>query len=166
LELAKHALSMDSTQVITWHLLALLMSAQKSYESALSLCKMAIRNSEWEVRDDGTGEKQGTPAEGEQVLHVLMTRVMLEHALYGASTALKSHSALFALYGRVFTGDGIGSVMMERVGEMLNRNTSTKSVPLQAASVGTKSVARSTVTRSTMNTSGPSIRLGKLPCTV
>ncbi|RKP27826.1 hypothetical protein SYNPS1DRAFT_20757 [Syncephalis pseudoplumigaleata] len=109
----KQSLQHDSTRVRAWHLLALLMSANKDLEGALRVCQVGIETSEWEVQADGSGEKQGTAMDGEDVLALMATRVALEDALYGPEKSLAHMNSLFVLYGRVFAGDGGGSAASE-----------------------------------------------------
>ncbi|KAI8057796.1 hypothetical protein BDF22DRAFT_662404 [Syncephalis plumigaleata] len=109
----KQSLQLDASRVRAWHLLALLMSANKDLEGALRVCQVGIETSEWEVQEDGNGEKQGSAIEGEDVLALMATRAALEDALYGPEKALTHMNSLFVLYGRVFAGDGGGSAASE-----------------------------------------------------
>jgi hypothetical protein len=162
----KQSLQLDSSRVRAWHLLALLMSANKDLEGALRVCQVGIETSEWEVQEDGNGDKQGTAVEGEDVLGLMVTRVALEDALYGPEKALTHMNSLFVLYGRVFAGDGGGSAASEinsAVRRDNNDHNGNGAASKSGRSVSPQQVKRGQATLAAPSTAVPrgSGRLGK-----
>ncbi|RKP07381.1 hypothetical protein THASP1DRAFT_30806 [Thamnocephalis sphaerospora] len=133
----KQSLQLDPSRVRAWHLLALLMSANKDIEGALRICSIGVETSEWEVQPDGTGERQGQAGEGEDVLALMVTRTALEELLHGPKEALAHLNTLFTLYGRVFAGEGGGSAASE-MNSTVRRDNDT-----QPAGGGSTRIARS-----------------------
>ncbi|KAI9594426.1 hypothetical protein BDF19DRAFT_423517 [Syncephalis fuscata] len=168
---AKQSLQLDASRVKAWHLLALLMSANKDLEGALRICQVGIETSDWEVQEDGNGEQQGTAVEGEDVLALMMTRVALEDALYGPEQALANTNALFVLYGRVFAGDGGGSAATSRSGRSISpqqsrRGASTLAAPPTHSRNGRLDVPISSYTGSVSGGNGGSISGSRIAPTV
>lgn len=166
---AKQAVSLDSSLISAWHLLALLMSAQKQHQQtqkqhqqAIQLCNMAIRSSEWEVGSDGSGEAQGEAKEGEEILQVLITKAMLQDAINGAEAGLKCHGTLFTFYSRVFAGDGLGASAGLGIELMTKANAKISYANGNASARSTftgyaATVAKTTATSKAKSTTGASL---------
>lgn len=96
----KQSLSLESAHVPSWHLLALLLSAQKEFDRALSICAVGLKESEWDLpQTDGLTASQ---LDGEEYLALRITQAALHDKIHGAESALEPQEALFALYTKVF----------------------------------------------------------------
>ncbi|KAF9979156.1 hypothetical protein BGZ73_005324 [Actinomortierella ambigua] len=96
----KQALGLNASHVPSWHLLVLLLSAQKDYDKALELCGVGLRESDWDKPEtDGLVASQ---LEGEEYLALRITQAILHDQVYGAEAALELHEALFHLYTKIF----------------------------------------------------------------
>ncbi|KAG0331758.1 hypothetical protein BG004_001516 [Podila humilis] len=96
----KQSLSFESSHIPSWHLLALLLSAQKEFERALNICHVGLKESEWDFpHTDGFTASQ---LDGEDYLALRITQAALQDKINGAEFALEPQEALFALYTKVF----------------------------------------------------------------
>jgi len=96
----KQSLSLESAHIPSWHLLVLLLSAQKEFDRALSICAIGLKESEWDLpQTDGLTASQ---LDGEEYLALRITQAALHDKIYGAESALEPQEALFALYTKVF----------------------------------------------------------------
>ncbi|KAG0233561.1 hypothetical protein BGW42_007396 [Actinomortierella wolfii] len=96
----KQALGLNASHIPSWHLLILLLSAQKDYDKALELCAVGLKESEWDKPDtDGLVASQ---LEGEEYLALRITQAILHDQVYGPEAALELHEGLFHLYTKVF----------------------------------------------------------------
>ncbi|KAF9212984.1 hypothetical protein BGZ59_006073 [Podila verticillata] len=96
----KQSLSLESSHIPSWHLLALLLSAQKEFDRALSICAVGLKESEWDLpQTDGLTASQ---LDGEEYLALRITQAALHDKIHGAESALEPQEALFALYTKVF----------------------------------------------------------------
>ncbi|KAI9293854.1 TPR-like protein [Neoconidiobolus thromboides FSU 785] len=107
----KQSLELYSSYTPAWHLLVLLMSCQKQFDQALSICEVAMREAEREVDP----EKEDTEQEGEELLGLLTTNLdgedllslkltynCLQEAALGTKIAINHHGSLFTLYAKVY----------------------------------------------------------------
>lgn len=111
-------IDLDPGHAPSWHLLVLLITAQKDYEAALKLCdvaldevdtedEMAAPNGDASSSSNINLSSASTRGEtGETVLKLRMTRALLVEALHGPEEALQTQQALFALFSQVF-GDSV-----------------------------------------------------------
>ncbi|KAF9905342.1 hypothetical protein BX616_001035 [Lobosporangium transversale] len=96
----KQSVALNASHIPSWHLLALLLSAQKDYERALNICSVALKESDWDLpQTDGLSASQ---LEGEDYLALRITQAALQDQLYGPESALEPQEALFVLYTKVF----------------------------------------------------------------
>ncbi|KAF9930266.1 hypothetical protein FBU30_000686 [Linnemannia zychae] len=96
----KQSISFNASHIPSWHLLALLLSSQKEYERALSICSVGLKESEWDLpQTDGFSASQ---LEGEDYLALRITQVILQDQVHGPEAGLEHEEALFSLYTRVF----------------------------------------------------------------
>lgn len=96
----KQSLSLESSHIPSWHLLALLLSAQKEFDRALSICAVGLKESEWDLpQTDGFTASQ---LDAEEYLSLRITQAALHDKIHGAESALEPQEALFALYTKVF----------------------------------------------------------------
>ncbi|KAG0098004.1 hypothetical protein BGZ93_001386 [Podila epicladia] len=96
----KQSLSLESSHIPSWHLLALLLSAQKEFDRALSICAVGLKESEWDLpQTDGLTASQ---LDAEEYLSLRITQAALHDKIHGAESALEPQEALFALYTKVF----------------------------------------------------------------
>ncbi|KAG0014581.1 hypothetical protein BGZ81_000368 [Podila clonocystis] len=96
----KQSLSLESSHIPSWHLLALLLSAQKEFDRALSICAVGLKESEWDLpQTDGLTASQ---LDGEEYLGLRITQAALHDKIHGAESALEPQEALFALYTKIF----------------------------------------------------------------
>ncbi|KAG0261688.1 hypothetical protein BG011_000784 [Mortierella polycephala] len=96
----KESLSLNTTHIPSWHLLALLLSSQKEYERALDICAVGLKESDWDLAQ--TDAFSASQAEGEEYLAFRLTQAVLHDKIYGAEAALEPQEALFGLYTKVF----------------------------------------------------------------
>ncbi|KAI8363521.1 hypothetical protein B0O80DRAFT_15574 [Mortierella sp. GBAus27b] len=103
----KDSLSFNATHIPSWHLLVLLLSSQKDYERALSVCSVGLKESEWDLaQTDGFSASQ---LDGEDYLALRITQAALQDQVHGPEAALEPQEALFVLYTKVF-GPEPGSI--------------------------------------------------------
>ncbi|KAH7058527.1 hypothetical protein BKA57DRAFT_151823 [Linnemannia elongata] len=96
----KQSLAFNSAHIPSWHLLVLLLSAQKDYERALSICAVGLKESDWDLpQTDGFSASQ---SDGEDYLALRITQAALIEQVNGAEAALEPQEALFVLYTKVF----------------------------------------------------------------
>ncbi|KAK3830849.1 MAG: hypothetical protein JOS17DRAFT_150437 [Linnemannia elongata] len=96
----KQSLGLNSAHIPSWHLLVLLLSAQKDYERALSICAVGLKESDWDLPEtDGFSASQ---LDGEDYLALRITQAALIEQVNGAEAALEPQEALFVLYTKVF----------------------------------------------------------------
>ncbi|KAF8944994.1 hypothetical protein BGZ47_003417 [Haplosporangium gracile] len=96
----KQSISLNSSHIPSWHLLALLLSSQKDYERALSICAVGLKESEWDLaQTDGFSASQ---LDGEDYLALRVTQAILQDQVHGPEAGLEHEEALFSLYTRVF----------------------------------------------------------------
>ncbi|KAF9926655.1 hypothetical protein FBU30_003799 [Linnemannia zychae] len=96
----KQSLNLSSSHIPSWHLLVLLLSAQKDYERALGVCTVGLKESEWDLpQTDGFTASQ---LDGEDYLALKITQAALIEQVNGAEAALEPQEALFILYTKVF----------------------------------------------------------------
>ncbi|KAF9125976.1 hypothetical protein BGX30_000205 [Mortierella sp. GBA39] len=96
----KQSLGVNSAHIPSWHLLVLLLSAQKDYERALSICTVGLKESDWDLpQTDGFSASQ---SDGEDYLALRITEAALIEQVNGAEAALEPQEALFVLYTKVF----------------------------------------------------------------
>lgn len=96
----KQSLGLNASHIPSWHLLVLLLSAQKDYERALSVCAVGLKESEWDLPEtDGFSASQ---LDGEDYLALRITQAALIEQVNGAEAALEPQEALFVLYTKVF----------------------------------------------------------------
>ncbi|KAF9549135.1 hypothetical protein EC957_004774 [Mortierella hygrophila] len=96
----KQSISLNSSHIPSWHLLALLLSSQKDYERALSICAVGLKESEWDLaQTDGFSASQ---LDGEDYLAFRVTQAILQDQVHGPEAGLEQEEALFSLYTRVF----------------------------------------------------------------
>ncbi|KAG0291457.1 hypothetical protein BGZ96_005182 [Linnemannia gamsii] len=96
----KQSISLNSSHIPSWHLLALLLSSQKDYERALSICAVSLKESEWDLaQTDGFSASQ---LDGEDYLALRITQAILQDQVHGPEAGLVHEEALFSLYTRVF----------------------------------------------------------------
>jgi hypothetical protein len=99
----KQSISLNSSHIPSWHLLALLLSSQKDYERALSICAVGLKESEWDLaQTDGFSASQ---LDGEDYLALRVTQAVLQDQVHGPEAGLEHEEALFSLYTRVFAPD-------------------------------------------------------------
>ncbi|KAF9192160.1 hypothetical protein BGZ51_006134 [Haplosporangium sp. Z 767] len=96
----KESLSLNTTHIPSWHLLALLLSSQKEYERALDICAVGLKESDWDLAQ--TDAFSASQVEGEEYLSFRLTQAVLHDKVYGAEAALEPQEALFGLYTKVF----------------------------------------------------------------
>ncbi|KAF9340278.1 hypothetical protein BGZ91_002780 [Linnemannia elongata] len=71
----KQSLAFNSAHIPSWHLLVLLLSAQKDYERALSICAVGLKESDWDLpQTDGFSASQ---SDGEDYLALRITQAAL-----------------------------------------------------------------------------------------
>ncbi|KAF9095692.1 hypothetical protein BGX23_000103 [Mortierella sp. AD031] len=100
IESVKQSLGLNSSHIPSWHLLVLLLSAQKDYERALSVCAVGLKESDWDLpQTDGFTASQ---LDGERYLALRITQAALIEQVNGAEAALEPQEALFVLYTKVF----------------------------------------------------------------
>lgn len=96
----KQSLNLNASHIPSWHLLALLLSSQKEYERALSICAVGMKESDWDLaHTDGYTASQ---LDGEEYLALRLTQAVLHDQVYGPESALEPQEALFGLYARIF----------------------------------------------------------------
>ncbi|KAF8933122.1 hypothetical protein BGZ47_011022 [Haplosporangium gracile] len=96
----KQSLGLNSAHIPSWHLLVLLLSAQKDYERALSICAVGLKESDWDLpQTDGFSASQ---LDGEDYLALRITQAALIEQVNGAEAALEPQEALFVLYTKIF----------------------------------------------------------------
>lgn len=96
----KESLNLNSSHIPSWHLLVLLLSSQKDYERALSVCSVGLKESEWDLaQTDGSSASQ---LDGEDYLALRITQAALHDQVHGPEAALEPQEALFVLYTKVF----------------------------------------------------------------
>ncbi|KAI8597727.1 hypothetical protein EDD21DRAFT_310413 [Dissophora ornata] len=100
----KQSLSIHPSHVPSWHLLALLLSSQKDYERAFSICAVGLKESEWDVAQTDS-YTTASLLDGEDYLALRITQAVLHDQVYGPTAALEPQEALFSLYTKVFTSD-------------------------------------------------------------
>jgi tetratricopeptide (TPR) repeat protein len=99
----KQSLGLNSAHIPSWHLLVLLLSAQKDYERALSICAVGLKESDWDLpQTDGFSASQ---LDGEDYLALRITQAALIEQINGAEAALEPQEALFVLYTKVFAAE-------------------------------------------------------------
>ncbi|KAG0041652.1 hypothetical protein BGZ83_001493 [Gryganskiella cystojenkinii] len=96
----KQSLSINSSHIPSWHLLALLLSAQKDYERALNICSVGLKESDWDIAS--TDALSCSQLEGEDYLAFRITQAALHDQVHGVESALELQEALFVLYTKVF----------------------------------------------------------------
>ncbi|KAK3842121.1 MAG: hypothetical protein J3R72DRAFT_143282 [Linnemannia gamsii] len=96
----KQSISLHSSHIPSWHLLALLLSAQKDYERALSICAVGLKESEWDLPQ--TDAFSASQLDGEDYLALRITQTILQDQVHGPEAGLEHEEALFSLYTRVF----------------------------------------------------------------
>lgn len=96
----KESLNLNASHIPSWHLLVLLLSSQKDYERALSVCSVGLKESEWDLaQTDGFSASQ---LDGEDYLALRITQTALHDQVHGPEAALEPQEALFVLYTKVF----------------------------------------------------------------
>lgn len=96
----KQSIGLNSSHIPSWHLLVLLLSSQKDYERALSICAVGLKESEWDLaQTDGFSASQ---LDGEDYLALRVTQAILQDQVHGPEAGLEHEEALFSLYTRVF----------------------------------------------------------------
>ncbi|KAG0289396.1 hypothetical protein BGZ98_003846, partial [Dissophora globulifera] len=96
----KQSLSFNASHIPSWHLLTLLLSSEKEYERALTVCSVALKESDWDLaHTDGFSASQ---LEGEDYLALRITQAVLHDQVHGPEAALELQEALFVLYTKVF----------------------------------------------------------------
>ncbi|KAF9127699.1 hypothetical protein BGW39_005682 [Mortierella sp. 14UC] len=96
----KQSISLNSSHIPSWHLLALLLSAQKDYERALSICAVGLKESEWDLAQ--TDAFSASQLDGEDYVALRITQAILQDQVHGPEAGLEHEEALFSLYTRVF----------------------------------------------------------------
>jgi hypothetical protein len=96
----KQSINLNSSHIPSWHLLALLLSAQKDYERALGICAVGLKESEWDMAH--TDAFSASQLDGEDYLALRITQAILQDQVYGPEAGLEHEEALFSLYARVF----------------------------------------------------------------
>ena len=107
-EACQKSVSLDPTQVRSWHLLVLILVAlNKDFVTAKNMCQLALNASEWDVAPDGSGSGQGSFEEGEDVFQLCITEILLQKAMLNRADwhdqANDSLGRLFTLYSRVYS---------------------------------------------------------------
>ncbi|KAF9425226.1 hypothetical protein BGZ76_003366 [Entomortierella beljakovae] len=96
----KQSLSFNPSHIPSWHLLTLLLSAQKDLERAANVCAIGLKESEWDLPEtDGFSASQ---LDGEDYLSLRITQAALRDQSHGPESALEPQEALFVLYTKVF----------------------------------------------------------------
>ena len=96
----KQSISLNSSHISSWHLLALLLSAQKDYERALSICAVGLKESDWDLPQ--TDVFSASQLDGEEYMAFRVSQAILQDQVYGPEAGLEHQEALFSLYTRVF----------------------------------------------------------------
>ncbi|KAI0227710.1 hypothetical protein L0F63_006856 [Massospora cicadina] len=104
----KRSIELQPAYAPSWHLLVLLLSSQKQYSQAISVCELAIREAEYgaELEAESTGDTVSglltTNLDGEDLLSLKTTLNCLQDAALGTKVAINHHGSLFALYAKVY----------------------------------------------------------------
>ena len=96
LDVAREGLTVDSTHVLLWHLVGLLLAALEDYEKASQAVNNALKICS-EKRDSNPSQLMST--EKSQYLQLKMTQVAIEEAAEGIDKALEMIPEVFVLYG-------------------------------------------------------------------
>ncbi|KAF9371360.1 hypothetical protein CPB97_002017, partial [Podila verticillata] len=96
----KQSLALQTAHIPSWHLLVLLLSAQKDFIRALDVCAVGLKESEWNLPQADLFS--AAQVDGDEYLALRITQVQLLDRLYGPEAALEPQEALFALYTKVF----------------------------------------------------------------
>ena len=99
----KQSLALQTAHIPSWHLLTLLLSAQKNFTRALDVCAVGLKESEWDLPQ--TDLFSAAQIDGDEYLALRITQVQLLDRLYGPEATLEPQEALFALYTKVFATD-------------------------------------------------------------
>ncbi|KAF9419126.1 hypothetical protein BGZ94_009509 [Podila epigama] len=99
----KESLNLHVSHIPSWHLLALLLSAQKDYTRALEICAIGLKESPWDLAE--TDIYSAGSIDGDDYLALRITQVMLQNHVHGPESVLAPQEALFALYTKVFAPD-------------------------------------------------------------
>jgi tetratricopeptide (TPR) repeat protein len=121
LQSARKAVELEPADVESWHLLVLLLSAQKKYKDALKIAEVALNECDNDERGATQGNSSGSspanfaatqllsvdfaprPLErNESILKLMMTYNALEELTDGVESAIAGQKELFSYFHRVF----------------------------------------------------------------
>ncbi|PWN51062.1 TPR-like protein [Violaceomyces palustris] len=132
---ARKALELEPADIESWHLLTLLLSAQKNYKGALQIAEVALAEAESDDEAVRAGGANGvinaasaksasfnSPAEllsvdfpprrserAESVLRLMMTHNALEEILEGVELAIDGQRDIFTFYHKVFPSGAVSA---------------------------------------------------------
>lgn len=120
LQSARKAVELEPADVESWHLLVLLLSAQKKYKDAFKIAEVALNECENDDNGNSQGVNGSSPANfaalqllsvdyppkplerNESILRLMMTYNALEELNDGVESAIAGQKELFSYFHRVF----------------------------------------------------------------
>ncbi|TKY87639.1 hypothetical protein EX895_003220 [Sporisorium graminicola] len=143
---ARKAVELEPADVESWHLLVLLLSAQKKYKDAFKIAEVALDECDKDDKGASTGAVNGTspanfaasqllsvdypprPLErNESILRLMMTYNALEELNDGVESAIAGQKELFSYFHRVFpyaAAAAAASASASSAGEVTNARAS------------------------------------------